>query len=125
MGRFCLPDKLIVEDQDGDTWKLISPLCYHSEVAQKVITAEKGFVTDLASIPRGLWNIIPRTGKYDRAAVIHDVLYKNNGVTRKIADDVLYEAMVTCGVGAFQRRLIYWGVRSGGWVPWNKYRKNS
>ena len=40
------------------------------------ITCKKGFVTDLASIPRAMWNII---APWDiaRAAIIHDLLYKS------------------------------------------------
>ena len=40
------------------------------------ITVKKGFVTDLASAPRALWAIL---APFDiaRAAIIHDLLYKN------------------------------------------------
>ena len=40
------------------------------------ITVKKGFVTDLASAPRALWVLI---APFDiaRAAIIHDLLYKN------------------------------------------------
>ena len=40
------------------------------------ITCKKGFTTDLASVPRIMWNII---APWDiaRAAIIHDLLYKS------------------------------------------------
>ena len=40
------------------------------------ITVRKGFITDLASVPRPMWAII---APFDiaRAAIIHDLLYKN------------------------------------------------
>ena len=39
------------------------------------ITCKKGFITDLASVPRGIWWLI---APWDiaRAAIIHDLLYK-------------------------------------------------
>ena len=39
------------------------------------VTCKKGFVTDLASVPRGMWGLI---SPFDlaRAAIIHDQLYK-------------------------------------------------
>ena len=41
----------------------------------ETITAPKGFVTDLASVPRAMWWLI---APFDvaRAAIIHDLLYK-------------------------------------------------
>ena len=50
--------KLQVEDLDGNQWKLLAPLIYQGTTApsgQAIKTryiAPKGFVTDLASIPR-------------------------------------------------------------------------
>ena len=40
------------------------------------VTCKKGFTTDLASIPRVIWNVI---APWDiaRAAIIHDLLYKS------------------------------------------------
>lgn len=81
------------------------------------IEIPKGFVTDFASIPRPLWSIVggPADGKYRKAAVVHDFLYRTGGVaTRYQADQVLLEAMKVCGCSWFQRTVIYSGVRVGG-----------
>ena len=45
------------------------------EIKNGTITVGKGFVTDLASVPRAAWAII---APWDvaRAAIIHDLLYK-------------------------------------------------
>lgn len=80
------------------------------------IVIPTGFVTDFASVPRALWNLLPPTGRYTRAAVIHDFLYRTPGLcTRAQADAVLYEAMkYPCHVGFFTRWTIWAGVRVGG-----------
>ena len=102
---------------------LLSDLVYYSPMLDKTITVPAKFITDLASIPQLLWNILPPIGAYDAAAVVHDYLYLNNGLNRKQADDVLNEAMSDLEVEAWKRYLIYAGVRVGGWVAWNKYRR--
>ena len=122
--RFLTP--LIVRD-DGGTFVLVEALFYESAVLGGVLVVPPGFPTDFASIPRGLWNILPPVGKYDSAAVCHDKLYRDgafNGkaIDRANADRVLSEAMEVCGVGRVQRWLIYSGLRIGGWVVWRRYR---
>lgn len=75
-----------------------------------------GFTTDFASVPKLLWNLLPPTGRYTRAAVVHDYLYHTKGIcTRAQADAVLYEAMkYPCQVDFFTRWTIWAGVRVGG-----------
>lgn len=114
--------KLIFEDDQGLPLTLVVPLVYASDSLQRVLTIPAGFVTDLASIPQVLWNILPPIGRYDHAAVVHDFLYQNNGVTRAQADVVLREAMEVKQVPAWMRWTIYSGVRVGGWLPWKRYR---
>lgn len=121
--------KLQFEDDGGLPFTLLQPLKYFTHVIDlgpkklATITAPTGFKTDLASIPRGLWNILPPVGKYDAAAVIHDYLYQRNGVTRAQADAILFEGMTCLRVSRWQRWAIYLGVRVGGWVVWNNYRR--
>lgn len=114
--------KLQFEDDGGLPFTLLSPLIYQSDLLNRVITVPVQFKTDLASIPRLFWRVLPPFGRYDAAAVVHDYLYQHNGVTRAQADGVLDEAMGVLGVSNWQRRIIYTGVRVGGWVPWNRYR---
>jgi hypothetical protein len=114
--------RLLMEDLDGERFVLLARLVYHSEALNMSWSIPEGFQTDLASIPRLLWALLPKTGAYDRAAVVHDYLYFHNGVTRGQADGVLREAMKDLGVSWITRQTIWAGVRSGGWVPWNRYR---
>lgn len=40
------------------------------------IDIEKGYITDLASIPRALWAIYPPDGLYRAAAICHDLIFQ-------------------------------------------------
>lgn len=111
MKGFLTP--LRTEDRlDGKTAKLIAPLRYCTEVeAYGVITVPKGFVTDYASVPRGLWNLFPPQGKYSAGAVVHDYLYRRTLLDRAFCDRVFLEAMEGLGVSWFSRHTIYRAVR--------------
>ena len=81
------------------------------------------FITDFASIPRFLWAIWPPMGAYSAAAILHDFLYTSQSRTRRQSDDIFFEAMGVLGVGLITRYALYYGVRIGGWIPWEKKRK--
>lgn len=110
------------QDDGGFPYTLTDPLIYDSAIANRTILVPAGFQTDLASIPRGLWNVLPKSGPYDKAAVIHDFLYRYNGCTRAQADGILGEAMQASGVSGWQRWTILLAVRIGGQGIWNKHR---
>jgi hypothetical protein len=105
---------------DGKTWVLMRDFGYDvgREGSADRIDVSIGFKTDFASIPRLLWSVLPKWGKYGNAAVVHDWLYWRQERTRKAADDVLFEAMGVLGVAAATRIAIYGGVRSFGWIAW-------
>ena len=113
-------DPLDVEYVDGRKWKLLSSFYYDDARYQEIIEVPSNFVTDFASIPRALWSIIPPTGQYGKAAVIHDWLYQNKGkmpdkqYTRAEADLVFRDAMAVLGVGGYKRQTMYLAVRSFG-----------
>lgn len=99
--------------KDGRNYVVLRGIVYASEVpgAGSVIRVPRGFVTDFASVPRGLWNIFPPMGKYNGAAIVHDYLYRRTVLDREICDAVLLEAMQALGVNWLSRRLIYRAVR--------------
>jgi hypothetical protein len=131
MGTF--PQPLELEYMDGRYFKLTADFVYEVN-NHRIVTVPKGFVTDFASVPKILWNVLPPTGSYGKAAVIHDWLYQfrttedlagrayPEEVWRYQADWILLGAMKSLGVSGFTRHVIYWGVRLGGWVPWARYR---
>jgi hypothetical protein len=112
---------------DHPRFQLLSPLIFYSHTGTIVVPA--GTTTDFASVPRVLWNIIPPVGAYDPAAVVHDYAYQTGRLpglgrlSRAEADDLLLEGMQLLHVRGLQRWAIYRGVRFGGWVPWNRYRR--
>jgi hypothetical protein len=106
-------DALVLEYIDGHDWKTVSPFWYVTDVAGgDVIHVPAGFVTDFASVPKALWNILPPTGKYGKAALIHDYCYRTPGIASKAnADSIFLEAMTALGVGWWTRNTMYRGVR--------------
>ena len=102
-------------------WILIDKFEYYTDLfgERKTIIVPKNFITDLASIPRILWSIYPPFGKYTKAAVLHDYLYKkHSGFERKEADKIFREAMKVSKVDFFTRNLFYFNVRIFGKKHW-------
>ena len=107
----------------ADQWRLVSPLIY--EGRDDVFVIAQGFVTDLASIPRPLQWLVPRSGKYTSAAILHDALWarlrqaRDDGAdpppfTAGDADGIFRAAMRDAGVSVVRRRVMYWAVRAAG-----------
>lgn len=117
-------DALNVTEIDDQIFSVIDhPFRYESDVAAQLITVPVGFYTDFASVPR-LGLVYAMLGDCaHQPAVIHDWLYYAAITTRKMADDVILEAMKLIKIPAWRRYPIYWGVRMGGWKAWNDHRK--
>ena len=106
-----------------------------TKTKQYIVTIPKGYVTDMASVPRGCWAFI---APFDvaRAAVVHDILYekintqykivnesaaaedgpvnkKEREVYREIADHVFLEGMNASEppVPSWKKYAAYWAVR--------------
>jgi len=105
---------------NGRTVKLLRPFIVRS--LGRRIEAPAGMMTDFLSIPRIFWRIWPPWGRYSPATVIHDWLYQSGNTTRTEADRILLDLCRRLAVPGWQCRLIYWGVRLGGWRTWRKYR---
>jgi len=105
------------------------------------IIVPKGFVFDLASVPRIFWT--PTGISPDRlrwtSPLIHDFLYEHKGKlpagsyfwqpnagwkedttvwTRKNADRIFCRLMREDGISRFKRRMAYRAVRLGGYIAW-------
>lgn len=96
---------------------------YYISKALTTWIVPRGFITDFASIPRLLRWVFNINGKSRRAAVLHDYLYVMQITTRAEADAMFLEALEACGVDWATRQSMYLGVRSGGWIYWNKRSK--
>lgn len=139
-----LDEELDLAYIDGRKWRVKSDFSYAvgAPDGATVIHIGKGFVTDFASVPRLLWPILPPTGRYGKAVLLHDCCYQTGKIgdliiSRKYADDVLAESarvlaaqqMLTYGARHTEfwdwcaRTVLYVGVRIGGWRAWGQYRR--
>ncbi|KYM50763.1 hypothetical protein A2U11_08325 [Fusobacterium necrophorum subsp. funduliforme] len=115
----------LVPLKNGKQWELLED--YYYEVNGYIIKVPKGFITDLASVPRAFWSIFPPAGKYTPAAIVHDYLYSEfntTGINRTLADKVFLFIMKELGVGFLKRNVMYKAVRSFGKTSWKKKLKN-
>lgn len=96
------------------------------------IVAPKGFVTDLASVPKTFHWLFKPDGKYAPAAVLHDLIYQSlksetdlnecptqfelltKYHTRLFADKLFRKAMYALNINRASVSLIYSSVRLGG-----------
>ena len=79
------------------------------------------FITDGASVPRPLWNLVPPWGDHGQAAVLHDYLCtyltilvfgKPISITRKECDDIFLEAMGVLNVHPVKKYAMYYAIRA-------------
>lgn len=117
-------------------WGLQRDLTYRAGAGGDLITVPAGFVTDLASIPRWGWILLPPDGPWVKAAIVHDFLYATSGTaqwkrrrdgraradpyTRAEADDVFKEALQNRGVDRLRRLILWAAVRLGGGRGWGR-----
>ncbi|EHR8187321.1 DUF1353 domain-containing protein [Salmonella enterica] len=110
MSKFTTP--AILEMLDRYLWRVYEPFeFYLSDDNCDVIEVPAGFITDLATIPRIFWTLLPPDGKYAKAAIIHDYLYDNALRTKKEADLIFLDGMTVLGVPRWKRMIMYYAVR--------------
>jgi len=115
-----IPPPVLKPFADNQQWMLVENLVYILGQTRVSITVPKGFVTDFASIPQPFWSFgLSPSGRYSRAAIIHDYLYWTQACTRLEADNILVIAMKESMVPESTRNTIYRGVRLGGATAWN------
>jgi len=105
-----ISDLVVKELLDGKK-QLIKPLVY---ISSRDITyiAKVGFITDYASIPRLPIVFLLFAELDNRAATLHDSLYSNGRISRKLADGLFLEALLTDDVTPmWKAKLAYYAVR--------------
>ncbi|MFW9821364.1 MAG: DUF1353 domain-containing protein [Candidatus Thorarchaeota archaeon] len=120
MGKFI--GSIIVKPLDSLRWELQEEITYITD-NKEYINIPTGFITDFASVPRLFWNIIPPWGKYGKAAIVHDYIYKKLLFTRAYCDKLFLLIMKELKVPLWKRLTMYRAVRLGGWIPYNRYKK--
>ena len=121
MGSFNTP--LDVEYLDGLNWKILTPFEYFmTDNPASRLVVPKDYVTDFASVPRIFWQLLPPTGIYGKAAVIHDWVYSTELFKRSECDLIFYEAMGVLKVPQWKRWVMYRAVRTFGYTSaWMSY----
>ncbi len=108
----------------GGEYVLTAPLVY--EGATDTIEVPTGFVTDLASVPRLFWALLPPHGAYERSAVLHDYGCAELSSARRLGipasllrvsprdvDGLFRRCCREAGVSLPARWVLWWGVRLG------------
>jgi len=115
--RLCIP----VPFADFDYYYTKGLLKWSSNPGQppQTIIVPEGFCTDLASVPQLFWSLLPKTGRYAYAAIVHDFLSWTQTGTRLQADDVLFAAMEDSSVNSLTKWTIYEAVRGFGGAAWD------
>lgn len=104
----------------GDNWVLLAQLRYQSDVAKGIIVVPKGFSSDFASVPRLPFTYMLAGDTAHAPSVVHDFAYRTCLQTRRIADNVFWEAMTVTGEPRWRKILMWTAVRSFGWTTWNR-----
>ena len=96
-------------------------------VLGRTFVVPAGTRTDLATVPRLFWTVIPPTGAYEAAAVLHDWLVTKGIelglVTSREADRIFREMMRVAGVGVPLRWCMWAAVRAA--APLSRHRRPS
>jgi len=109
----------------GKKWQVYEPIKHKLHDGTTIIIPVD-FKTDLSSVPKFLWGIMPPFGNFLLAALVHDYLYvgdKSRG--RKFADkEMVIISKKLNNKTIFNRldnQIRYIGVRVFGWYYW-KYK---
>jgi hypothetical protein len=100
-----------VEELHHGNWRLTADLVYQGKYDS--FTIPKGFETDFASVPRLFRWLVPTSGEYTKAAVVHDFLWRTNPADKRVADNIFRRMLRELEVPVL-RRYVMWGtVRIG------------
>ena len=91
-------------------FQLMRNLIYRTE-AGNMYVVPRGFKTDLATIPKIFWGILPPHDLYLSAAILHDYFCVNNWIKRKDIDKLFLEAMKWSNIPKWKRYVVYLSVR--------------
>lgn len=109
------------QDPGVQLWELREEFAFYSDSLGQRITVPAGFITNLASIPKAVQNIIANDDpRIEMPSVIHDYCYTVQTVSREQADKVIREGMELQGAGAFIRQSVYLALRAFGGAAWDK-----
>jgi hypothetical protein len=104
--------RLQVEEVSDGIWRLMSDLKYQGKSDSFIVP--EGFITDFASVPRLFRWLVPTSGEYTKAAVLHDWLLQTSAVSRRDADGIFRRVMRELDVQVLRRYVMWAAVRVAG-----------
>ena len=115
--EFVLPAK---PDDNFRDMKLLAPFTY-KDPRGMLWEVPAGYITNGASVPWGLWNIVggPYDGPYRDAAVLHDYYTDHKLRSWEDTHRMYYEASIARGVSENRASIMYAGLLVGAdrWDP--------
>ena len=123
-----------------ETFALERRLAYRDRhLGELLVPADRGFRTDLTSVPALFTWLVPKTGAHLPAALLHDALVagphdlssyvssEGHVVDRVTADRIFRDAMADTGTGVIRRWIVWTAVTVatifvGREVPWSRAR---
>lgn len=124
MGEFLPSSHLLIRlhhEDEAMPFELAEEVVFKNHITE--VTIQAGFRLDFASVPRPLWWLFPRIGRYAPAALVHDAVYREGKVERVQADALFLAIMAQDKTPAWQRWPMYLAVRAFGWMPWRRMRR--
>jgi hypothetical protein len=111
-------------------YELRDDFAYRSDKLGLTIIVPAGLITNFASIPRVVQNILPNNHPFiEMPSVPHDFVYGLKGqlpdgtvLTREQADDMIREGMEVQGAPGWIRHSVYWTLRLFGQKAWDAAR---
>jgi hypothetical protein len=104
------------DPETDEQWNLWTTTEAITIEADEWLTVPAGFPTDLVSVPNAFSWFVPRAGRYARAAVLHDHLWKladNKQYNRRNADRQFRFALRNAEVPLLRRWIMWAAVRLG------------
>lgn len=102
--------EVLLRQIDAKRFYLSEPFRYCVDGNTRFIVPREN-ITDLASIPPLLMWLVPPYGRHTLAALLHDHLQKDEGVTSEEADDIFRDAMAGTKVPLLRRWLMWAAVK--------------
>ncbi|HSW80190.1 MAG TPA: DUF1353 domain-containing protein [Candidatus Saccharimonadales bacterium] len=103
--------EVALKELGPEKWELLEPIEYQGR--KEKFYVHTGFKTDLASVPRIFTWLVPRYGKYTKAAIVHDFLCETKPVNRADADGLFRRMMRELNVPFLLRWMMWAAVRAG------------
>lgn len=118
------------DTENGEMWQVVEKCEYKTDNGGVTITVPKGFITDLASVPRIFWGIVASFELSLSGPLFHDLIYRCAGqipaelvnpdhiFERDETDALFLELMVKSGVPHWKCRVAYRAVRTFARFAW-------